>query len=70
MITDQTGEKRHHHTYTGDFSISDSIVTIQIKNEMPKYFKVESNKLIMLDSDKRKVDDSHPEMYVLKLLSR
>ena len=44
MDTELIGNKDHHSTYEGQYSVSDNIISINIKDELPKYFMIEKNK--------------------------
>lgn len=65
LVYDYIGEKDGVYTEQGDYTIDKNIITLENKNEPPKYFMIKDNKVVMLNSDKQEVTGDLANMYIL-----
>ena len=65
LSSDYIGEKDGIFTEQGEYSVRDDITTLENKQGPPKYYKIKSNKLIMLNTEKKEIKGDLEKMYIL-----
>lgn len=66
MISDYIGEKGSVFTDKGTYEINGNIITLNMKDDAPRYLKVEEGQIRMLDADKQVVKGALENDYILK----
>lgn len=66
MVSDYIGEKNSIFTDKGNYEIDGNIITLNMKDDAPRYLKVEEGRVRMLDADKQVVKGALENDYILK----
>ena len=66
MVSDYIDEKDAVFTEKGEYVIDGNIITLNAKNEAPRYLKVEEGQVRMLDADRQVVTGALANDYILK----
>lgn len=66
LISEYIGKKNAVFTDSGSYMIQKDIVTLDMKEDRPVYYKLEEGRVVRLDGEKRVVTGPLAEHYILK----